>query len=268
MNDSPSKHTSSIDKLRHIMRQLRHPETGCPWDLKQSFATIAPYTIEEAYEVEDAIARNNLADLKDELGDLLFQVVFHAQLAEELGIFNFDDVAEAVSQKMERRHPHVFDEVDVENADDVVQNWEAIKAKERSEKATGIASLMDDIPASLPALTQAVKIQKRAADVGFDWPTVDPIFEKLAEETDELRLEINQGSDKTRLQDELGDMLFVLANLARKLNLDPEQATRSTNRKFIKRFQWMENQTNLSSMSLGEQEALWQKAKAQSQNES
>lgn len=268
MNDSPSKYTSSIDKLRHIMRQLRHPERGCPWDLKQSFATIAPYTIEEAYEVEDAIARNNFADLKDELGDLLFQVVFHTQLAEELGVFNFDDVAEAVSQKMERRHPHVFDSVEVENTDDIIQNWEAIKAKERSEKSRDNASLMDDIPTSMPALSQAVKIQKRAAEVGFDWPTIDPIFEKLAEETEELRVEINQGSNKTRLQDELGDMLFVLANLARKLNLDPEQSTRSTNRKFIKRFQWMESQTNLSSITLDEQESLWQKAKEQGQKES
>lgn len=264
MTTSPPNAQTSIERLRNIMRRLRDPDTGCPWDIKQDFSTIAPYTIEEAYEVEDAISRNNMADLKEELGDLLFQVIFHAQLAEERGAFTLNDIVEAISDKMERRHPHVFDGLTLENKEAVAQNWEAIKASERADKSTDRVSLMDDIPLGLPPLAQAVKIQKRAAQVGFDWPDVEPIFEKLVEETNELRVEIKEHSSQERLQDELGDMLFVMANLARKLKLDPDQAIRGTNRKFMSRFKWMESQTKLEELSLLEQESLWQKAKTDS----
>lgn len=255
----------AIARLRAIMAALRDPDTGCPWDVKQDFKSIAPYTIEEAYEVAEAIDQGDMDELKNELGDLLFQVVFHARMAEEAGAFTFDDVANAVSDKMERRHPHVFGDTQIDGAADVKANWEAIKAAERAAKAGDAApSLMDDIPLALPGLSRAVKIQNRAARVDFDWGDVTPVFAKLEEEIGELRAEMAADPvSPQRLTDEMGDILFVAANIARHLKVDPEQAVRGTNEKFAKRFRWMEQNHDLSSLTLEEMEALWQQAKKQ-----
>lgn len=258
-----------IEQLRAVMAALRTPDTGCPWDLKQDFASIAPYTIEEAYEVVDAIARGNMDDLKLELGDLLLQVVFHARMAEEQGLFDFNDVAMAISDKMKYRHPHVFSDTHVVDAGQVQDNWEALKAAERAEKApdSGPQSLMDDVPTALPGLTRAVKLQKRAAQVGFDWQAAAPILAKLDEEVAEFKAEMNAETiDEQRLTDEFGDILFVMANLARHLKLDPETAIRSTNRKFDRRFRFieqkaLENGEKMDEMSLEALEAYWQESK-------
>ena len=255
----------NIDKLRAIMADLRTPETGCPWDLAQNFASIAPYTLEEAYEVVDAIEREDMDALKEELGDLLLQVVFHARLAEEQGLFDFDDVAANISDKMTRRHPHVFGRDNADNADAVAQSWEAIKQAEKQAKGQKSDSLMDDVPLSLPGLTRAVKLQKNAAKLGFDWQEAAPILAKLQEETDELQAAMASGN-KEQIQDEYGDMLFVMANLARHLKLDPETAIRQGNNKFSNRFKWMEkeakeNSLDLANQSLASWEILWQKAK-------
>lgn len=241
------------------------PETGCPWDLAQNFASIAPYTLEEAYEVVDAIEREDMDALKEELGDLLLQVVFHARLAEEQGLFDFDDVAASISDKMTRRHPHVFGRDNADNADAVAQSWEAIKQAEKQAKGQKSDSLMDDVPLSLPGLTRAVKLQKNAAKLGFDWQEAAPILAKLQEETDELQAAMASGN-KGQIQDEYGDMLFVMANLARHLKLDPETAIRQGNNKFSNRFKWMEkeakeNSLDLANQSLASWEILWQKAK-------
>jgi ATP diphosphatase len=256
--------TTQLLRILDIMKALRDPESGCPWDIEQNFASIAPYTIEEAYEVADAIETGNMETLKDELGDLLLQVVFHAQMADEAGYFNFFDVAATISDKMERRHPHVFGDTDAANADAVKSNWEDIKARERAEKSAGQqASLLDDVPTALPGLSRAVKLQRRAARVGFDWNEIKAVFAKLDEEIDELRHEIRTDIDnKTRLEDELGDVLFVIANLARHLGVDPEAAIRSTNAKFTSRFKWMEKNAELDTLSLAEMEHKWQQAKA------
>ena len=258
-----------IEQLRAVMAALRTPDTGCPWDLKQDFASIAPYTVEEAYEVVDAIARGNMDDLKLELGDLLLQVVFHARMAEEQGLFDFNDVAMAISDKMKYRHPHVFSDTHVDDAGQVQDNWEALKAAERAEKApdSGPQSLMDDVPTALPGLTRAVKLQKRAAQVGFDWQAAAPILAKLDEEVAEFKAEMNAETiDEQRLTDEFGDILFVMANLARHLKLDPETAIRSTNRKFDRRFRFieqkaLENGEKMDEMSLEALEAYWQESK-------
>jgi len=259
-----------IEDLRDIMRALRDPETGCPWDRQQTFATIAPYTIEESYEVADAIERGDIHDLKEELGDLLFQVVFHARLAEEQGLFNFDDVARAMSHKLIRRHPHVFgDKQAKRTAQEQLIAWEDIKADERvAKQKTG---LLDDVPVGLPALTRAAKLTKRAARVGFDWPDLEPVFAKLEEEVAELKAEIAAG-DKEKTKAELGDILFVLANLARKLEVEPEEAIRLTNAKFIRRFKAIEaalkdigktpDQSNLAEM-----DALWDRIKLKEKSE-
>jgi len=258
---------NSIDRLRDILKALRTPETGCPWDLKQNFKSIAPYTIEEAYEVVDAIERDDMDDLKDELGDLLLQVVFHAQMAEEAGLFNFDDIAHAVSDKMQRRHPHVFADETVKSAEDVKNSWEVIKAKEKEAKLGAMPqSLLDDIPITLPGMTRSVKLQKRAARVGFDWPKVSQVFDKLDEELGELREEIEQNGSPDRLLDEIGDVMFVIANLARHLKIDPEQASRAGNQKFTNRFRDMEKQAKASGKDMGnltldELETMWQSAK-------
>ena len=262
---------TQVLRILDVMRALRDPETGCPWDIEQTFTSIAPYTIEEAYEVADAIETGDMARIKDELGDLLLQVVFHAQMAEEAGHFNFFDVAAAISDKMERRHPHVFGDLEAASADAVKSNWEYIKARERAEKPTkqtsdtGATSLLDDVPAALPGLSRAVKLQRRAAHVGFDWSEAAPIFAKLDEEIEELRREMRGPSaDKARLEDELGDVLFVIANLARHLGVDPEAAIRSTNSKFTARFKWMEKNADLDKLSLAEMEQQWEQAKSQS----
>jgi len=246
------------------MARLRDRETGCAWDVEQTFATIAPYTIEEAYEVADAIERGNLGELKEELGDLLLQVVFHAQMAEEQGAFDFAAVARAITDKLIRRHPHVFGEADTRTSDEQTVAWEVIKAKERSEKAK--PGVLDDVPVGLPALTRAVKLTKRAARVGFDWPSTREVMAKLAEETAELQAEIDAG-DMANAREEFGDILFVIANLARKLDVEPEDALRATNAKFARRFAFIEAELakrgrTPDQSDLAEMDALWDAAKA------
>ncbi len=262
-----------IDRLLAVMARLRDPEGGCPWDLEQNFATIAPYTIEEAYEVADAIQRGDMGELKDELGDLLLQVVFHARMAEEACDFAFDDVAGAIADKMVRRHPHVFGDHDADTPDDVKATWEARKEAERRAKAARenggngeTLSALHGVTAALPALLRAEKLQKRAARVRFDWPEVGQVFDKLEEEVGEIREEIAAGGDPDRLEDEVGDLLFVAVNLARHLKVDPESALRRTNAKFERRFRAMEADLagrgeKAEDQSLETLEELWQAAK-------
>ena len=253
--------SARIDRLLTIMARLRDPDGGCPWDVEQTFATIAPYTIEEAYEVADAIQRGDMGDLKEELGDLLFQVVFHARMAEEQGAFAFDDVVAALEDKLVRRHPHVFGAGDGRTAHEQTVAWEAIKAAERKEKAkTGV---LDDVPVGLPALTRAHKLTKRAARVGFDWPT---LTDKAREELAELEAEI-AANDLEKAREEIGDFLFVLANLARKLDLDPEDALRAANAKFVRRFAHIEARLGETGRTpeqstLAEMDAFWDEARA------
>jgi ATP diphosphatase len=245
---------AGIDRLVQIMARLRDPETGCPWDLEQNFETIAPYTIEEAYEVADAIARQDLAALKDELGDLLLQVVFHAQMAAESRDFSFDDVAHAISDKMERRHPHVF-------GDALTLDWEGIKEEER--QALGDPSALAGVALGLPALLRSEKLQKRAARTGFDWPDPQGARAKVIEEI----AEIDGATDADALEDEMGDLLFAVVNWARKLGVDPEAALRRGNRKFEQRFRQIETMggTGFSALSLDQKEALWVNAKRMNQ---
>lgn len=252
-----------LDDLLEVMRRLRDPQTGCPWDREQTFASIAPYTIEESYEVADAIARHDMRDLKEELGDLLFQVVFHARMAEEMGLFDFDDVAAGMAEKLIRRHPHVFGDVAHRTAEEQTFAWEVQKAEERKAKDKG--GVLDDVPVGLPALTRAAKLTKRAARVGFDWPSIGEVLDKLDEETRELKAEIAAG-DVEKAQDELGDVLFVLANLARKLEVEPEEALRGTNAKFVRRFRSIETALKARGKTpdqsdLAEMDALWNTAK-------
>lgn len=257
--------TSDIQRLLDIMARLRDPESGCPWDIEQDFRSIAPYTIEEAHEVADAIERDDLDDLKDELGDLLFQVVFHARMAEELGAFDFGDVVAAVSDKLERRHPHVFGDASIETAEAQTVNWEVIKAQERAERGEADDSVLAGVSRGLPALRRAVKLQKRAARVGFDWPGPEPIFAKLVEESEELRAAIVE-DDHDAMEDEIGDLLFVVTNLARKLAVDPGAALRRTNQKFETRFRGMEalaadREQSLADLSLDELEVIYREVK-------
>ena len=256
-NNDPGR---AIMALVDVMARLRTPETGCPWDLEQDFRTIAPYTVEEAYEVADAIERDDMAALKDELGDLLFQSVFHARMAEEAGLFDFIDVAQGIADKMIRRHPHVFGDADIRGSEEQTAAWEDQKAEER--KAKGHASLLDDVPVGLPGLTRAVKLQKRAARVGFDWAQAKDVLSKISEETAELA-EAMDSTDPDKIEDEFGDLLFVLANLSRHLKVDPEAALRRTNEKFISRFQYIEEKLGkrINEASLEEMEALWAEAK-------
>ena len=264
MSSTPSDQRP-IDRLLSIMARLRDPDGGCAWDLEQTFATIAPYTVEEAYEVADAIERGDLNDLREELGDLLLQVVFHSRMAQEQGAFAFDDVADAISEKMIRRHPHVFGQDEQRTSAEQTRAWEIIKAQERATKGKN-QSLLDDVPTGLPALTRAVKLTARAARVGFDWPDVSFVLDKLREETAELEVEIANGRDVARMRDELGDILFVCANLARKLDLEPEDALRSTNAKFVRRFQFIEAELakrgkSAEQSDLAEMDSLWDAAK-------
>ena len=254
-------------RLLDIMARLRNPDGGCPWDLEQDFHTIAPYTIEEAYEVADAIERGDMGDLREELGDLLFQVAFHSQMASEEGTFDAADVATAINEKMIRRHPHVFDTADNRTSDDQVVAWEVVKAQERASKAKAEKShsALDGVALSLPALLRAEKLQKRAARTGFDWTEPEHIFDKLEEETEEVKEAIASG-DSAAIMDEIGDLLFVAANLARRLNVDPEVALRQANAKFERRFRAMEamatdNGENFSELDLEAQENLWQAVK-------
>ncbi len=254
---------SDLARLLDIMAALRAPDGGCPWDRAQSFASIAPYTIEEAYEVADAIAAGDLPALREELGDLLFQVVYHARLAEEAGAFAFPDVARAIADKMVRRHPHVFGQPAVQDAAAQTAAWEVQKAAERA--ARGEAGALAGVPAGLPALTRAAKLTARAARVGFDWPDPAAVLDKLAEETAELRAELS-GGDPARIADELGDMLFVLANLARKLGQDPEACLHAASRKFSRRFRAMEAAIAAAGnapgeIGLSEMESIWQAIK-------
>ena len=266
MTTAPPSDTDPTLRLRAIMARLRHPDGGCPWDLEQTFATIAPYTVEEAYEVADAIERANLSDLRDELGDLLFQVVFHARMAEEAGAFDFDDVANAICNKMIRRHPHVFSEAGPRTSAEQTLAWEVIKAQERAAKPVIAAGVLDDVPVSLPGMTRAVKLTARVARVGFDWPDTGQVIDKLHEELGELEIEIAAG-DHEKAREELGDLLFVCANLARKLDVEPEDAIRAANAKFERRFRFIEAALARegrapTDSNLQEMDALWDAAKA------
>ena len=259
----PSTPESELRRLLDIMAALRAPVGGCPWDVQQDFDSIAPYTIEEAYEVADAIARHDFAALPDELGDLLFQVVYHARMAEEAGHFAFADVARAIADKMIRRHPHVFGDAAARDAAAQSAAWEAQKSAERAARSE--TGTLAGVPIGLPALTRAAKLTARAARVGFDWPNAEAVLAKLDEEVAELRAELPT-ADPDRLTDEVGDLLFVLANLARKLKLDPEACLRHANQKFARRFQAIEQRTeaagkSLAEMSLDDMESAWQQVK-------
>ncbi len=268
------KPSRDISRLLEIMVRLRDPQTGCPWDVEQDFASIAPYTIEEAYEVADAIERGDLADLREELGDLLLQVVFHSRIAEEGGAFSFGDVVEAITTKMIRRHPHVFGPTELRRANLAKGMWDAIKAEERAEKkiardAQGAGDArpgyLDDVPVGHAALTRALKLQERAARVGFDWKEPGPILDKISEEVDELRAALGTG-ETAAIKDEFGDVLFALVNLGRHLGIDAETALRGTNDKFRQRFHYVEQEIStkgqsLETATLEEMEMHWQAAK-------
>jgi nucleoside triphosphate diphosphatase len=252
-----------IDRLLAIMARLRDPERGCPWDNEQNFATIAPYTIEEAYEVADAIERQDIAALKDELGDLLFQVVFHARMAEEAGHFAFDDVATAITDKMVRRHPHVFGDAEIASAAAQSDAWEAHKAKERADKGEA-ASVIDGVAVALPALLRAAKISRRAAQIGFDWPDAADVIDKIDEELDEIEDAIDDERDAAGIEEEVGDLLFACANLARKLDIEPEKALRRATAKFERRFRRVETLAKERGIGadLDALEGLWGEVKA------
>ncbi|WP_294221113.1 nucleoside triphosphate pyrophosphohydrolase [uncultured Shimia sp.] len=255
-----------LPRLLEIMRRLRDPETGCPWDIEQDFATIAPYTIEEAYEVADAIERGAWGELKGELGDLLFQSVFHAQMASERGLFTFDEVADTMSDKMVARHPHVFgDENRDKSAEQQIRDWETVKAEERAGKAQ--QGTLDGVALGLPALLRAVKLQNRAARVGFDWPDISQVVDKIVEEAGELA-EARDKLTQAEVEEEFGDMLFVIANLARHLKIEPEAALRATNAKFVRRFEGVEAKLKARGKTpqesdLEEMDALWDEVKAE-----
>lgn len=255
-----------MPRLIEIMARLRDPKTGCPWDIEQTYETIAPYTIEEAYEVADAIATGDFDELKAELGDLLLQVVYYTQMSAEDGRFDFDDVANAISDKMVARHPHVFgNESRDKSAAEQTRDWEKIKAEERAAKGQAQAGVLDGVALGLPALLRAVKLQKRAARVGFDWPETGQVLDKIKEEIVELQEVAGQSSDKS--EEEFGDLLFVLANYARHLSIDPEQALRRANGKFVRRFEYIEAALKAQnrapeSSDLEEMDALWDEAKA------
>jgi len=281
-NDDGLGALTAIDRLIAIMTMLRDKQHGCPWDLEQTIKSLLPYTLEEVYEVADAIENNDLVELEDELGDLLFQVIFYAQIAKEQGAFDFQDIATAISDKLVRRHPHVFPAGDVEqfgipqdiSAQQVVFNWEAIKEIEREEKRKkgGSAavekneSILDDVPRALPAMERARKLQKRAAQVGFDWAEIAPVLNKLKEEVAEFEEALASG-DHERISDELGDVLFATINLARHSKIEPEVALRSTNRRFELRFKWIEVALSkqgkvFKDANLEELDALWDQAKS------
>lgn len=266
---SPFKRANeSIKTLLEVMARLRHPTDGCPWDREQDFHTIAPYTIEEAYEVADAISRGDTRELADELGDLLFQVVFHSQMASEQGAFEFSDVVAAIVDKMIRRHPHVFGDERMDDIEAQSRSWEAHKARERAQRgpASGVPSLLDHVPAGLPAVKRAQKLQKRAATAGFDWSAATEVMTKLEEEISELRQAVEQGEPVERVAAELGDLMFSCVNLARHLNIDAEMALRNTNTEFERRFRYIERSLAGDGRSVEQTDAdtleeLWQQAK-------
>lgn len=269
-DDRPHKH--DLADLLDVMVRLRDPDTGCPWDVKQSFATIAPYTIEEAYEVADAIARDDMDGLKDELGDLLLQVVYHAQMASEAERFAFADVVDAITRKMIRRHPHVFEDASRREEFMRTDLWDRIKAEEKAERGEDPAekSVLADVPVGLPGLTRAVKLQKRMAKIGFDWPDLAPVLAKVDEELDELKSAIaekNAIDAREHVAEELGDLLFVMANVARHLGVDPEAALRTANAKVVRRFEAIEaalasQGRHPEDATLEEMDALWDAAKS------
>lgn len=263
--------SKAIDKLIDIMKTLRSPG-GCPWDIEQNFKTIAPHTLEETYEVVEAIEQEDYDHLREELGDLLFQVIFHSQMASEQGLFTFDQVAEGIANKMIERHPHVFGDRDARTADDVLRNWEADKASKRNKQAEEekrAHNVLEGVTTSLPAMSRALKLQQRAARVGFDWTDPKHIIGKIHEEADELSVELQRTKEERsieHIEEELGDLFFVLVNLARHLKIDPERSLRGTNRKFEQRFKYIETALaasgrNIKDASLDEMEALWQEAK-------
>jgi nucleoside triphosphate diphosphatase len=259
---------SEITRLLEIMARLRDPETGCPWDREQTYASIVPHTIEEAYEVADSVAREDYSELRDELGDLLLQVVFYSQIAREEGRFCFDDVVASINDKLVRRHPHVFSDASYESEAARSEAWESQKARERDQKVGRPSGRLEGVAMALPALSRAVKLQKRAARAGFDWEDMEPVFDKIQEELEELRHEIREGAPRARLEDEMGDILFAATNLSRHLGLEPEAALRSTNRKFERRFGYMESRLEaqnrvLEECNLEELEQLWQEAKSE-----
>jgi MazG family protein len=261
----------AMQRLLEIMAKLRDPINGCPWDLRQTYSTIVPYTLEEAYEVADAIQRGEMTELRDELGDLLFQIVFYSQIAKEEGHFDFNDITSGICDKMIRRHPHVFSDKQYENDDALRHAWEQTKAEERNQrnKPSKPASHMDGVAHALPALLRAEKLQKRAARVGFDWPDAQSAFDKVDEEMDEVRDEMER-ADKERLQDELGDLLFSIVNVVRLLGMDAEQTLSHANEKFERRFRAMENAlseegaTNMQALSLEKLDAAWERVKSTS----
>ncbi len=265
MNENKPRAAGDISRLLEIMRRLRDPRSGCPWDLEQNFATIAPYTIEEAYEVASAIEHADYTALRDELGDLLLQVVFHSQMAAEQHLFDFADVVESICEKMIRRHPHVFGDSDVATSSDVTRAWDDIKRQERAAKRHARGGLLDDVPAAFPALMRAVKLQNRAAEVGFDWPSAVTVTDKIAEESRELA-HAADSADQAKVAEEFGDLLFAMANLSRHLKIDPEDALRGANAKFMRRFKFIESALSkqgrtIEGATLDEMEALWVEAK-------
>ena len=282
MTNIEFEHKTAIERLVALMKMLRNKNFGCPWDLEQSIESLIPFTLEEVYEVVDAIEKKDMVELEDELGDLLFQVVFYAQIAQEEGLFNFDDVANAITNKLVRRHPHVFPEGEVTNfgtkskisSDQVVVNWELIKKEEKEEKlarktsesaANGIESVLDDIPRAMPALERSRKIQRRAANVGFDWQEILPVVSKIKEEVEELEEAISNGNSAA-IESELGDVLFAAVNIARHTNVDPESALRNANSRFENRFKWIEAKLqtdgkSITEMNLQQLDQLWEEAK-------
>ena len=248
------------------MRRLRDPDSGCPWDIEQTFQTIAPYTIEEAYEVADTIEREAMDELKSELGDLLFQVVFHAQMAQEQGLFDFEEVVRGIADKLERRHPHVFGDATIDSVHAQTQAWELHKEREREQDSKTSPSVLDGVAVTLPGLTRAVKLTKRASRVGFDWPDILSVFDKIEEEVQEVRDEVIAKVDHDRLEDEIGDLLFAVCNLARHAHVDPEAAVRRTNAKFEQRFHWIEQQLKeqgktVKDTPLDDLDYLWDQSK-------
>ncbi len=260
-----------MQRLLKVMAALRDPERGCPWDKQQTFATILPYTIEEVYEVAEAIDHKDMSALREELGDLLFQIVFYAQLAKEAGEFEFSDITAGISEKLEQRHPHVFGEADIATAEAQTQAWEQHKERERHAKAAEqqrSASVLDNVPVALPGLMRAMKLQRRAARLGFDWHDIEPVLEKIEEELAEVREVLAEGGDKGRLMHEVGDLIFACVNLARHAEVEPEVAMRGVNARFESRFRRVEElarQQNqrLDQMSLEEMDKLWDQAKAE-----
>ena len=255
-----------IERLIQIMKSLRHPENGCPWDREQTLDSIKGYTVEEAYEVVDAIERNDIEGLRDELGDLLFHIIFYSEMADEDDHFNFADVVKQVNEKLERRHPHVFSNMKVENSEQVKKLWEQIKQEERDQVRPDTVNLLDDISKHMPAIQRARKLQKRAAGVGFDWTDSLQILDKLEEEIRELREAIEEKGDVDMISEELGDLMFCCINLARHFRIDPELALRETNEKFVKRFNYIEeslkkNNKTLADADLNEMDVLWEEAK-------